>query len=141
MRSDSQAVFAHSWTCFCWSKQLMFLTHPDPCALTSLVLFLHPLVVFQLPYLTARGVQHLQVSWQPRHQAVPTTFSRGRLGECLWDHLREFTWLSAGEKNLHTGKQRESTAVVNSFQVLHSLHLHRAFSVPDPCSCGGGALA
>lgn len=38
----SQAVFAHSQTCFCWSDQLMLLNHRDFCVLTSPVIFLHP---------------------------------------------------------------------------------------------------
>lgn len=103
------------------------LNHPSPCALTSPALFLHPFIVFQLPYLTARGVQHHRVNLQPRHQAVPTTFLHGRLGECHQDWVRGFISFSAGSwklaslrKNLPAHKQRESTGTGNVLQVLSS---------------------
>lgn len=97
--------------------------------------FSPPLVVFQLPYLTARGVPRRRASWQPRRQAVPTTFSRGRLGECLWGQVRESISVPLRKSSPHT-----STAMGNVSHVLHSLHPHGAFPVSHLCSCGGGVL-
>lgn len=103
-RGLCQAVFTHSQTCFCLSDQLMLLNCPDLLCSHLTSCFSPPLVVFQLPYLTARGAPRRRASSQPRRRAAPTTFSRGRLGECLWGQARESTSLSASEKKLPTHK-------------------------------------